>query len=131
MVKKIQGVQIAADLPPVLVEEFSAMAAQAGWVRKRAVAAALWAFVSLPESIRQKAYGEVYAAYRPTKDEPQRSQESDRVRADFSLRVVAGSLSEQSEAARGVQEEVEGEIQRQQRDAAAPARRRAKRKSAQ
>jgi hypothetical protein len=66
MATKTSTIPFGGELPPHLVEAFDAVVSAEGWTKKRALAAAVRAFITADAHIR---YGHYRAAYDPLGEE--------------------------------------------------------------
>lgn len=61
MTKKTQTIPFGAELPPPLIELFDGMVTREGWTKKRALAAAVRAFITADHEVRRAHYLHAYA----------------------------------------------------------------------
>lgn len=69
--RKTETIPFGAEIPPELAKAFSELMDGEGWVKKRALAAAVRSFLAMKEEARREAYKE---AYKP----PDRMDREDR-----------------------------------------------------
>jgi|GEM_PF-5139857 len=58
--KKIKTIPFGAEIPPELAKRFDHIVSSEGWTKKRAIAAAISAFIDIPEAKRSQIYKSAY-----------------------------------------------------------------------
>lgn len=58
--KKIPTIPFGGEIPPQLSEAFDALNGERGWIKRRALAAAVRAFLLMPEEVQEAHYRDAY-----------------------------------------------------------------------
>jgi len=101
MTKKVRAKQFSGEIPDTITEAFDARVEKLGFIKKRAIAAAIWAFAEMDEDEAFGWYRRVYAGhYRDKADNLTADEQSARA-AQRALQDTAGAQLDAAVPPRG------------------------------